>query len=213
MKKTLILALFFVPSIALAAFDTNLHYGSKGDDVVALQEFLTDQGVYTGPISGNFYSLTLAAVKKFQKAESITPISGYVGPITRGVMNQILIDTAPDTEGDATTTTSSVDLSQPTPVVQIPTQTAVSTPIIPVCTLSAATTTDRVGNIVAQVDWTYTGTQDGWLYDNYSGIIDGGKIIYAQIERLTGTSGLVKSLKPANHFRLDFGDTVCFTSI
>src|SRR3989338_2469349 len=96
---------------ALALLDTNLHYGSTGKDVISLQEFLKQQNVYSGPISGNFYSLTLAGVKKFQSAEGITPISGYVGPITRGVINQILDGQVASSEGDATTTKPAVDLS------------------------------------------------------------------------------------------------------
>lgn len=93
MKKTVFgLILFALPLLASAAsFDTNLQYGlTNNTNVVALQEFLADQKVYTGPITGNFYSLTLAAVKQFQITKGITPVSGYVGPITRGVFNAIL---------------------------------------------------------------------------------------------------------------------------
>ncbi len=102
----------FLPSIAFAQFNTDLHYGSTGSDVSALQEFLKQQGVYSGTTSGNFYSLTLAAVKKFQSAESITPASGYVGPVTRGVINQILAGQVSTSEENATTTKPAIDLSQ-----------------------------------------------------------------------------------------------------
>ncbi len=135
MKKLIIgLILFAVPFSAFASFDSNLSYGSKGEDVTALQEFLTDQGVYTGPVTGNFYSLTLAAVKIFQTKQSITPVSGFVGPITRGVINQIILVQAPDTEGDAATTTPPVDLSllpkpvQPPQIVYVPVYTPPYTP-------------------------------------------------------------------------------------
>lgn len=103
-KVAIISALMFaLPVMALAApFEQDLKYGSKGDSVVALQEFLIDQGFFNGNATGNFYSLTLAAVRKFQKAQGISPISGYVGPITRGVINKILEDTSFDSEGDAT---------------------------------------------------------------------------------------------------------------
>lgn len=144
LKLALVTALFvpFFASAQTVAFGTNLSYGSTGADVIALQEFLTDQQVYTGPISGNFYSLTLAAVKRFQKAEGISPVSGYVGPITRGTINTLIV--APDSEEDATTSTP-VDLSTTTvPViptytppqiiyVQVPTsvQSQAITPIVP----------------------------------------------------------------------------------
>lgn len=142
MKKTLLVALLMFPSLVFAqTFDNNLSYGSTGSDVSALQEFLTEQGVYHGPISGNFYSLTLAGVKAFQTAESITPVSGFVGPITRGTINTILASEAPVSEEDASTTTLPIDLSiaPQAPVVQpqivtplvIPTQApAIQTPVI-----------------------------------------------------------------------------------
>lgn len=56
----------------------------------ALQEFLAEQGHYTGAATGNFFSLTLSAVKKFQIANSIFPASGYFGPKTRAKAHQIL---------------------------------------------------------------------------------------------------------------------------
>jgi hypothetical protein len=107
----------FIPAVSLAqtvAFQNNLYYGITGStDVTALQEFLTGQGVYRGPVSGNFFSLTLAGVKKFQAAEGVTPVSGYFGPITRGVANTILADEiGSNSEGNATTTQAPVDLSQ-----------------------------------------------------------------------------------------------------
>lgn len=145
MKKLLLVGLFLFPTLAFAQvvpFSTNLSYGSTGSDVTALQEFLTAQQVYTGPISGNFYSLTLAAVKRFQTAESITPVSGFVGPITRGTINALI--TAPDSEENAATTTEPVDLSTTTVsvapsyappqiiYVQVPVQTQQSQVVTPV---------------------------------------------------------------------------------
>lgn len=109
------LAFLSIAHADTVAFDTDLHYGSTGSEVVALQEFLTDQGVFAGAATGNFYSITLQAVKAFQKAEGIVPVSGYFGIISRGVANQILSMEAPDSEGDATTTQSIVDLSQAQP--------------------------------------------------------------------------------------------------
>lgn len=78
-----VLVLLAVPSASFAALDANLKYGSSGVAVTELQEFLKDQQVYTGPVTGNFYSLTLSAVKAFQKKEGIFPISGFWGPLSR----------------------------------------------------------------------------------------------------------------------------------
>lgn len=140
MKKLIVLALLLSPFTAFADFQSNLHYGSTGTDVVALQEFLANQGVFSGQATGNFYSITLAAVKLFQQKEGITPVSGYVGPVTRGIINGLLAVQAPDSEGDATTTQATVDLSTlpptvPPKVVYVP----VYTPPAPVQTNNGGT--------------------------------------------------------------------------
>ena len=66
MKKYLLIALL-IPNIISASIDANLRYGA----------------------TGNFYSLTLKAVKEYQKSVSITP-TGFVGPLTRAKINQEL---------------------------------------------------------------------------------------------------------------------------
>ena len=63
-------AFLVLPLIAFASFSRDLQYGSTGSDVTELQEFLTVQGNYSGPITGNFYSLTRQAVVKFQQANN-----------------------------------------------------------------------------------------------------------------------------------------------
>ncbi len=96
--KVLILGLIFssyahtVGAENLFFFNNNLYWGSssKSADVMALQTFLRDQGLYTGPVTGNFLSLTYKAVKDFQAREGITPVSGYFGPITRRTANNII---------------------------------------------------------------------------------------------------------------------------
>ncbi len=69
-------------------FTRALSYGRSGDDVRALQERLTAEGVYTGPITGYFGSMTRAAVKKYQTLKGIRPVSGIVGPLTLAALNQ-----------------------------------------------------------------------------------------------------------------------------
>lgn len=92
MKKLIVvLSLLFIPLIARASFDGNLYYGLQNNNgVKELQEFLTGERVYSGPVTGNFFSLTLKAVKDFQKKEGITPVSGFFGPLTRQKANEIL---------------------------------------------------------------------------------------------------------------------------
>ncbi len=62
--------------------------GSRGDDVRALQDILVAAGFLApGRATGYYGALTKAAVMKYQKAHGIVPASGYVGPLTRAVLN------------------------------------------------------------------------------------------------------------------------------
>jgi peptidoglycan hydrolase-like protein with peptidoglycan-binding domain len=67
-------------------FNMNLRLGMSNNDVRELQIRLTDEGVYTGPITGYFGSLTLKAVKAYQAKKGL-PQTGFVGPMTRAVLN------------------------------------------------------------------------------------------------------------------------------
>lgn len=149
MKKLLLVGLFLFPTLAFAqTFDTNLSYGSTGSDVSALQEFLVTQHVLAPQyVTGNFYSLTLAAVKSFQTAESISPISGYVGPITRETINSILASEVSTSEENAATTTEPVDLSATTTV---PAYTPPQVIYVPVSTPVPQTNTQTFGDTQTQ---------------------------------------------------------------
>lgn len=64
-----------------------LSYGMKKDpQVVILQMFLISKGYLVGIADGTFGPKTLAAVKKFQTANSLPPV-GIVGPRTRALIN------------------------------------------------------------------------------------------------------------------------------
>lgn len=76
------------PSHPVFMFTTALAVGSRGSAVTELQKRLTALGVYSGPVTGYYGSLTAAAVKKFQKAHGIAPV-GFVGPATRSALNQV----------------------------------------------------------------------------------------------------------------------------
>ena len=83
-------------------FDYNLSFGLRNDSrVICLQEFLKNQGpeIYPeGLVTGNFFSLTKAAVIRFQEkyaSEVLTPLgllrgTGYVGLKTRAKINNLL---------------------------------------------------------------------------------------------------------------------------
>jgi hypothetical protein len=84
-----------------ASFDTNLSFGVRNNSQVrCLQEFLKSQvDIYPeGLVTGNFLSLTRQAVIRFQEkyaSDILAPVqesrgTGYVGPMTRDKINQIL---------------------------------------------------------------------------------------------------------------------------
>lgn len=73
-----------------ASFDRDLYFGISSDhDVTRLQEFLFKQGVYSGPVTGNFFALTQEGVKRFQEREGIKPAFGYFGQKTRAWANEL----------------------------------------------------------------------------------------------------------------------------
>ena len=76
------------PSLAFASLDQNLHYGDRGAAVIALQEFLVAQHILPpNLVTGNFLSLTFTAVKAFQAAQKLFPVTGFFGPLTRARAN------------------------------------------------------------------------------------------------------------------------------
>lgn len=91
----LIITLFVLTTSLVDAagyqFNRNLYYGLRNDsDVVKLQDMLRKLGFFTLPdSSGNYFGVTVEAVKKFQVAKDIRPVSGYFGTLTRGEANKI----------------------------------------------------------------------------------------------------------------------------
>ena len=73
----------------VSLLSTNLRIGANGDAVEALQEFLIREGSYGGSVTGVFAASTKTAVMAFQKKYNVQPVSGYVGPKTRHVMQTI----------------------------------------------------------------------------------------------------------------------------
>jgi len=91
MKKVILVtgvAVLALASVAAAyTFSANLTVGSQGADVVALQQALINAGQnIPAGATGYFGSQTKAAVKSFQTAKGL-PSTGFVGPLTRGVLN------------------------------------------------------------------------------------------------------------------------------
>ena len=86
-------------AVSAASFERDLYFGLRDNpEVTQLQEFLRDQGIYSGPVTGGFFSLTKDAVRKFQERENIAPAAGFFGPITRARANVLQQDIKPVTK-------------------------------------------------------------------------------------------------------------------
>jgi hypothetical protein len=71
---------------AMFNFASDLRVGMTGNAVTELQKRLTNEGVYSGPITGYFGPLTSAGVKAYQQKYGISQV-GTVGPLTRAKLN------------------------------------------------------------------------------------------------------------------------------
>jgi|GEM_PF-6626928 len=83
--------LLLLPSLtmALEPFNKDLRYGMvKNEEVKRMQEFLRNEGLYTGPITGNYYALTRDAVRKYQKNNGIK-VTGLFDKVTRSKVNEM----------------------------------------------------------------------------------------------------------------------------
>lgn len=95
---------------------STLKLGSKGSEVIILQDFLRTRGMYNNDSTGYFGVVTRAVVKKYQTSVGIQP-TGVVGPITRAAVNKILIL-------DAKVGVITTDLNNKKPVENINTNTS-----------------------------------------------------------------------------------------
>lgn len=69
------------------AFSKYLEKGSRGNDVIELQNRLKTEGLFEGDATGYFGSITEAAVKAYQEKNGISAL-GIVGPATRAALNK-----------------------------------------------------------------------------------------------------------------------------
>ncbi len=78
----------FQSALLSMIFVSNLTLGSKGTDVVTLQQFLVSKGFLTIPAGvsyGYFGYLTQKALAQWQASNGISPAVGYFGPISQKV--------------------------------------------------------------------------------------------------------------------------------
>jgi peptidoglycan hydrolase-like protein with peptidoglycan-binding domain len=167
------------------SFTRSLYLGESGSDVVALQQFLKQQGYFTYPtVTGYFGPITEAAVKAFQKANNIDPI-GTVGPQTQGAIAQL--GGASSETASSVATNTSVPCTAPAGLTCIPgsniiqpvspgngyipgfgggggktTSVAVSAAPAPTCAISASSDNISLGQSTT-LSWTSTGATSASL--------------------------------------------------
>lgn len=118
-KIAIALALTVSGGIAYAQaayFNVNLNTGSAlKTEVVKLQNFLIGSGYLgAGYNTGVYGSLTQKAVADFQKANNITPASGYFGPLTRTVANSLYSGSQAGSQSSAPAVPASIKIESVT---------------------------------------------------------------------------------------------------
>lgn len=127
MKKFIIgFLLLGTPTLCFAqGFDVDVYYGMQGPAVQEVQEFLGAHGYFSGPYTGNFYSLTLAAVKRFQAAQGIRT-TGYFGPLSRAAAQKLVASEFALDETSTTTDISPAPGTKPSVVFTLPNGSVIS---------------------------------------------------------------------------------------
>lgn len=70
------------------SFPRGMYFGSRGSEVINLQQFLASNGYFTAGATGFFGPLTFRAVQSFQADNGIAAV-GSVGPLTRAAIARI----------------------------------------------------------------------------------------------------------------------------
>ena len=177
MKKVILVtgaAVFALASFAAAyTFSANLTVGSTGADVVALQQALKASGQSIPSIAsgaaqpGYFGSQTKAAVVAFQASKGL-PATGFVGPLTRGVLN-----------GSTVATTVST-----------------ACPVGFTCTANPGTTAPVTGTVVGISTTGVAGSLDianGSIVGNGTSVNDGQEVDLGSISLQSGASDMAVS--------------------
>lgn len=163
MKKFIIvLAIFCLPFISQAYFDVSLKYGSKGEAVVELQDFLQDQELYTGSIDGKFGLGMVKAVKAFQKAQGLKS-DGYFGKASRDKANIILSDILKDSnDSEVEEVAIFAPLTPFVPVNPIIPE-SVPKPEQPIAKVTAPVVVDTEKPAITEEIRFFTGNDSGWV--------------------------------------------------
>lgn len=94
---SLLFAGVFMTKTGSAAAASNLAWGSRGAEVVQLQETLNAKGFWSGPADGIFGSQTYQGVISFQKDAGLA-VDGIAGPATRQALGLTGTDNASESQ-------------------------------------------------------------------------------------------------------------------
>ena len=122
-------------------FNADLYYGMRSnDDVLALQGRLAGEGCFNAVPTGNFGLVTIQAVICFQNKYKFYPIpsTGYVGPYTRKLLNQITFEAESKVLPPATETEAALVPEKVAPPPPPPTTPPPPSPVPTPTTLPAA---------------------------------------------------------------------------
>jgi peptidoglycan hydrolase-like protein with peptidoglycan-binding domain len=99
MKKAIIAGIVLCATLtsASASLTSNLKYGQRSPQITELQDFLADKGFLAASPTGYFGLLTLKAVKNYQTDRNL-PSTGFVGPMTREIINAELLKVTEETD-------------------------------------------------------------------------------------------------------------------
>jgi peptidoglycan hydrolase-like protein with peptidoglycan-binding domain len=120
-----LLATLFLPFFALAQPDQsscpnlsrNLFFGSRGSDVIALQNFLIAQDLLPqGDNTGYFGRLTKAAAIAFQRHQNL-PTTDFIGRLTRSAIERVCGESQTINQTKNTTTNSNTTSTNTTNVI------------------------------------------------------------------------------------------------
>jgi peptidoglycan hydrolase-like protein with peptidoglycan-binding domain len=93
---------------SIRLFASDLRQGMRGDDITELQRRLISLGHLSVAPTGYFGTLTHNGVRAYQRSRGL-PDTGYVGPLTRGALNDQSIALAAPSQGDRTLTIAQLD--------------------------------------------------------------------------------------------------------
>jgi peptidoglycan hydrolase-like protein with peptidoglycan-binding domain len=116
------LIMLIIPTFSYAEIKSDLRLGSKGPEVIELQNFLIKKSFLTGTASGNYFSLIRKAVMAYQSANGISK-TGNVGPVTRKKINEEMGKIAnTNTETMSSTTKQSTNINLENRVLELQNQ-------------------------------------------------------------------------------------------